>query len=265
MPQDRDEGGSYPAPPLLRRRTVADETDPTSRLMALRDDDVRSAIEDVQRRAGDEQLRARLAMSGFAGPEYDQFARELAAYGIAVCMAKLATGVMFKDCHAFDRPCNPPPRDWTEQDRRGLVNETVAKALITFRKEGLIKERWRPDGNASLKTYFVGACILSFPNVYRNWLSERRRWQRIASVISRDRPTRTYGFDDPADIVTTRVGLEQALQDLDPRTREAIVLSECGYRQDEIAELMGVSNRSVEGLLYRHRAKTARQNGDEVR
>src|SRR5262249_55469624 len=48
--------------------------------------------------AADAALLRRLAEAGFAGPEYQLFERELAAYGIAVCEAWLVTGLMFRRC-----------------------------------------------------------------------------------------------------------------------------------------------------------------------
>ena len=50
------------------------------------------------RHAADRGLRDRLAETDFAGAEYAQFVRELAAYGIAVCQAWLFTGMMFREC-----------------------------------------------------------------------------------------------------------------------------------------------------------------------
>jgi DNA-directed RNA polymerase specialized sigma24 family protein len=42
-----------------------------------------------------------------------------------------------------------------------------------------------------------------------------------------------------------------------PKTRAALVLTEDGYEQDEIAEILGITRRAVEGLLRRHRRRLA--------
>lgn len=48
------------------------------------------------------------------------------------------------------------------------------------------------------------------------------------------------------------------------RTRAALVLTDFGYTQDEIAEVLGVTRRAVEGYLRRHRNGFANA-GDEER
>ena len=52
-----------------------------------------------------------------------------------------------------------------------------------------------------------------------------------------------------------------------PKTRAALVLTEDGYEQEEIAMILGITRRSVEGLLRRHRSRLAaeNQNGESHR
>jgi hypothetical protein len=218
-------------------------------------EEVRQAVEDVERRASDEQLRARLAAAGFAGPEYAQFARDLAAYGIAVCMAKLNSGAFFQDCADLGRPCGAPPADWDAQDKRSLANETVAVALVRFREDGLVSGGWSPDGGASIKSYFIGACILAFPNVFRFWQRERERWNLISAALAGVPLAQQATATDPAALVLIDEQLSLGLRSLDNRTRNVLVLTELGFSQKEIAEVIGTSDRGVEGILYRHRTR----------
>ncbi|MEV4513540.1 sigma-70 family RNA polymerase sigma factor [Dactylosporangium sp. NPDC049525] len=264
MHRHPDDGGIPPGPPLLQRRATTGAPRHPDDSVSVDETEVLQAIEDVQRRSGDEQLRARLAAVGFEGPDYDLFARELAAYGIAVCIAKLETGAIFRDCADLNRPCGAPPSNWSHQDRRTLAQDTVAEGLLLFHRKGLVEGDWKPTGGASLKTYFIGACVLRFADVYRAWQKEMIRWglwERVAAAgAARQRPP-----EDPADIVAVWDRIQRGLQDLDPRTREAIILTERGYTQSEIADLMGLSVRGVEGLLYRHRARTTRLDNDGSR
>jgi RNA polymerase sigma factor (sigma-70 family) len=262
-----DDGGTPPGPPLLQRRVTTGGPAPLEPAAAedvrVDEDEVLQAIEDVQRRSGDEQLRARLAAVDFSGPDYEQFARRLAAYGLAVCAVKLDTGAIFRDCADLNRPCGDPPRQWSAQDRRTLVQDTVAEGLLLFHRKGLVQGDWKPTGGASLKTYFIGSCVLCFADVYRAWQRDKVRWERLmgtaAAAATQHQP------QDPADIVALRDRIHRGLQQLDPRTRDAIILTERGYSQLEIADLMSISVRGVEGLLRRHRARTIQHDTDGSR
>ncbi|WP_329234507.1 hypothetical protein [Streptomyces canus] len=51
--------------------------------------------------------------------------------------------------------------------------DTVLVALPKFR-ERLADGRWQST-RSRLSTYFVGALVLDFPNIYRSWLARRSR------------------------------------------------------------------------------------------
>jgi len=206
--------------------------------------------------AADRQLYDRLAARGFAGPEYAMFAGELAAYGIGICSAWLVTGLMFAHCARRGRPLPPPPGRWSSEDRSELVLETVAVALKHFREYALVRSGWTADGGASLKTYFIGSCVLSFPNVYRRWRREDERWSRV-ELDDETVAGLPCTVPDPADVAVANVELRNGLRELDPRTAAALALTAEGYSHEEIAEVLGISIRAVEGLLYRHRWRQA--------
>jgi DNA-directed RNA polymerase specialized sigma24 family protein len=223
----------------------------TSDPKATGDDDL---DETSRRRPADQRLYDHLAQDGFAGPAYEVVAGQLAAYGIGVCEAWLSTGVMFVHCARRGRALPPPPADWSVDDRRELVGETVATALHRFREYALVKGEWTASGGASLTTYFVGCCVLVFPNVYRSWLRERARWSRMElNDYLADRPA--DAASDPADLAVSNVDLSVMYLSLDQRIAAAIALTADGYTQLEIAEILGISARAVEGLLYRHRRR----------
>jgi hypothetical protein len=58
-------------------------------------------------------------------------------------------------------------------DALELSCETVAEAIRCFRERVLIPGKWDPTRKASLRTFFVGQCILQFPNIYRRWNTEQ--------------------------------------------------------------------------------------------
>jgi DNA-directed RNA polymerase specialized sigma24 family protein len=210
----------------------------------------------LPQRTADAALYRRLASVRFAGPDYQAYIEELAAYGIAVCEAWLVMGLMFQRCARQGRPIGDPPTDWSADDRRELVLETVTVALRDFREYALVKGEWKPDAGSSLKTYFIGGCVFAFPNVYRSWKRERDHWAWtvLDEGMLHSVPVRGPG---PEDRVLEWANLRALLASLDQRTAAVVMLGAEGYSQEEIAEILDVTKRAVEGLLYRHRKRWA--------
>ena len=123
--------------------------------------------------------------------------------------------------------------------------------------------RWSPEGGASLATFFVGQCITRFPNLYRVWLRDRRptAWAPL-SELDEDSARVAYARQlDPADAAIAAVELQRVGEELDDRTRQAIVLQEFGYQVVEIAELLDESPKAIEMALYHHRRRIRDKGG----
>lgn len=215
------------------------------------DERARLAAESLERRQADLELRNDLALADFHGPGWDRYALELVCYGYAVMMAWLTTGEIFDQCKA--RGCNlgSSPLEWTVDDRAELANETVALAVSTFKQHALVEGRWTFDGGATLKTYFIGTCVFTFPNLYRKWLTERATLQHLTSIehdiIERLNPPR-----DPGEIAVTQLHLWEGFNNIpDKRTKSVIILQEMGYTYAEIGEILQITSRAVEGLIRR--------------
>ncbi|PPK67894.1 sigma factor-like helix-turn-helix DNA-binding protein [Actinokineospora auranticolor] len=210
------------------------------------------ADEQAERRRHDIAVYDVLALEGFRGRNWDRFADDLARYGYATVMAWLRCGEMFAFCANQNRALPAPPWYWTDDDRAELANLTVTTALNDFRRRAGEGTGWNPDGGASIRTYFMGNCVLSFPNHYRRWLGEQERHAPLTEVNG-DRHA-----VDPADLAVTALTAREALDDIpDERTRRAVVLHAQGYTHAEIADLIDTTPRAVEGLLHRqrHRAR----------
>jgi DNA-directed RNA polymerase specialized sigma24 family protein len=125
----------------------------------------------------------------------------------------------------------------------------------------LLTRRWDADAGATLVTYFVGACILSFPNDFLRWQAERRRWQDglAQEMINcpEDRGLANYPGMDPADLVVGTQTVMRELRGMPTGTQEAaaLVLDDLSFA--EAAELLGTTERAIEGRLYRYRQSTA--------
>ena len=155
----------------------------------------------------------------------------------------------------------------TLSGRRPDLNATVAKpGPPRFRDRALIGDGWRPDGGARLSTYFVGACLYEFPNQFHSRRDQAERWRRQDNCDPALVRAEADPAGDPAALTAVRLWVQGKLCDLDPRARAVVTLKIEGYRQDEIAKILGEpSARAVEGVLYRWRAQQKKllQGGDQ--
>jgi hypothetical protein len=215
------------------------------------DEQARLAAESLERRQADLELRNELALAGFRGPGWDRYALELARYGYAVMMAWLKTGEVFNHCKAMGCNLGSAPLEWTVDDRAGLANETVALAVNSFRRQALIEGQWTCNGGATLKTYFIGACVFVFPNLYRKWSTEHAALQHLTSIEC-DTVDTSNPLQDPGEMAVTQLHIQEGLNNIsDERTKSAILLQEMGYTYAEIGEILQITSRAVDGLIQR--------------
>jgi DNA-directed RNA polymerase specialized sigma24 family protein len=208
----------------------------------------------------DRDLRDMLAAQGFAGPAYAVFEEELASYGYQVMTDWLRTGYIFSQCRNTGVPLFSQPIP--DQEIEDLAQETVAEALGAFKRKGLQEGSWRPDGGASLKTYFTGALCLQFAN---SWKKRLRAGFPAASSLEILPCDSESGEPGPAEISLQRDSIRRGLAHIKcERTRVALVLVADGYQHEEIAEILGpgVTPRAVEGYLRRHRQSMTNGNGE---
>lgn len=234
--------------------------------------DVRKAEQQLQRRLADAQLFKTLADQQFSGPGYDKFANELAAYGLAVMKGWLCTGHIFRVVRSKGIYLQPTDRELelyarSEEERESLALMTVTVALAQFKKRAKAAAGWNADGGASITTYFMGACAMSFPNELARVRVLNRRWARSIDTEEKNESFRargeSLGIDtgqtigrNPANVVVGNDAVERLLGGLKRREREVVLATLQDYTQDEIAELFKYKSRkAVEGVLYRTRQK----------
>lgn len=214
----------------------------------------------AERLKAEAQLVRALAAGGFAGPEYAVFEEDVADYGIASMKAMLKSGMIFIKC--AQRRIMLPRWRMTPQDREELAVDTVGRALPIFRRKALVEGGWKPEGGASLKTSFVNFLPHQFANAYRAWHGDQEGDADRYEDISERVPALDPG---PEPVVLQRQEILDGLAAVEPeKTRAALVLSEDGYDQEELAEIIGdgANRRTVEGLLRRHRQKIAMREGE---
>ena len=209
----------------------------------------------MSRLGADAALLERLAAAGFEGPDWDRFVDALVEYGCAVLTAWTVTSAINDHVARQARiRLKEPPVEITHEDAEDLAAETVADALRRFRDQVLAVGLWDPLKGASLATYWIGYCILRFPDVYRRWFTDQRRWHLALQNAEGDS---VYRFDpvpaDPALQVVVGEEIAEALASVSVEaTRQILQLKAAGYRHEEISELVGCSLKSIESRLDRH-------------
>lgn len=213
-----------------------------------RDRDARSAAEHLARLEGDLDLYTRLAFSSFEGPEWDAYERELVRYAFAVLRAWIATGVIrARVAERTHKRLAPPPVEMSQQDAEDLAADTIVRALDKFRLGVLGAGKWDPTKGASLKTYWIGFCVLKYPDLYDVWCTDQRKW--IAGInharirVLDDAP---LSHQDPASQLEMAATISDGLESLPDMTARILALKADGYEHVEIAELLDITVKSIE-------------------
>lgn len=218
----------------------------------------RTRVRNAQRRLADSALVGELAAAGFAGPVFEVAVTELASYGIAVLMAWMRTGQIFGKCLIKGRPVSGVTSEWSRDDRLEIAIETTAKALKYFIDDVLQPGKWDHCRGATLKTFFIGACLLQFPNVFDRWAREQRRWgqpegdEALEHAVVRGDP---QWADPTGDAAVRACTVRERLAEIpDRQTRQAAwLVNAYGASHAEAGAMVGLSAGGVEGRLYRLR------------
>jgi DNA-directed RNA polymerase specialized sigma24 family protein len=255
-------------------------------LLAVRDPTAgKAALEQLERRAADEQLVREMRAQAFAGPLYRSFQEELVRYSMSVLAAWMYSGYIFTLSRDRGISLRPNAIELAElrddrQLRQDLAAMTVAAALPKFRESALVGGGWSSGRGASIATFFMGATLYSFANEFRRHRSASRREGRefnTACGLARQDGVISDNFDvaidagasehllDPGRQVPANLQVEEHLARLRPRERAAVRLNLAGYTHEEIAEVLATSTRAVEGLLYRWRTAEQKRLANQSR
>ncbi|MET8997165.1 hypothetical protein [Amycolatopsis sp. NPDC004169] len=243
------------------------------------------AAENLQRLEADRDLVEQLRADGFTGPRFDLFQRMLVSYGIPVIRSWITRRLIYDLCAAHGRGMKALAPDEVREylagragqdDRVELALETVAIALKMFRERALLGGQWSPEKGAALGTYFIGACLLAFPNVFRSWVREYKRWQPVqryglpdsaGEQLKDRRQSLDRGFDeDPADVACGRALVLNHLHLLREQPAAtvyvvaAVVLQGKSYA--EVGSEVGLSAEAVKQRLYRYRIELQRRQAN---
>jgi hypothetical protein len=215
--------------------------------------------ERLERLTGDAELFEGLRKDGFRGDEWDFFANELARYGLAVIGGWVRRGLMKVRCaeKRIQVPSLPLSAQQDDSVVSALTGETVASALDRFRDDVLIPGVWDPAKGASLRTFFIGQCLMRYGNIVQRWNNHELPQVGYAdpddefALIQNDHRIRGVE-DDAIQSVMAQVLLQGASSQ---RAARVLAMDAYGYTNAEIAEDLSTTHDSISGLLKRERAR----------
>ncbi|MEW2084958.1 sigma-70 family RNA polymerase sigma factor [Streptomyces sp. NPDC005283] len=198
----------------------------------------------------DAVLVAHLQKHGF-----DNFLGELTCdvlvrYGNSTFVAWMNTGVIWEKISQLMRRHGrsvPSGRSiWTPEEADELRWSTLAEGMRHV-QEKIQNGEWDPYGGASLKTYFINACLWKFLNEYR------RFWRGKSGVeLAMDNITVPRHEPDPEETSIARETIDERLRSLKVGLQRIIHLRALEYTVPEIAELLGLTVKTVECRLSRY-------------
>ena len=207
-----------------------------------------------------EEFLAQLASEEWQGPQTQTFTDDLWLYGWDVLRGLVRDG-RIRTVPAGLPPVELSPEAWatlaeSDEERGAVVLDTLALAVPkTIRN--LQQGKYAPE-RSSLYTYFIGQCAIQFRDVSKSWQSKHHRHNYELSSFDWGE---VFGGLPPDDIdrrLDMRRLVARILSGVSARQRVVLVHYFTGHSHGEIAELMGITPRAVEGHLYR--AKQAAHN-----
>jgi hypothetical protein len=198
--------------------------------------------EHLKRLSADRKLLDAVMWAEYKGPVWEQFATRLVQYGLAVLRGWLRNGRIFLECARRKRRI--PRRDIPPELVDELAFETVGEAIINFRNYVLIPGRWDPSKGATLATFFIGQCLMKFPNQYRRWLGQRENQPMDADEYRAALPPHVM---DPERQLRESQKVE-ALPDEMANIGAGMAM---GFTYQEIADKLGSTTRGIETKRWR--------------
>ena len=227
--------------------------------MGMRSSDPADAAERLR---VDGVLVQHLRESGLTGPLWDHFHRQLLGRALTIVTRLVRSGAMFARCGRHGRYLQQQviPLDEAEE----LASDAVFEGFVIFCERGLLGREWSIENGQPLHEYFVNACVLAFPNVYRRWRTRMNSWRDVDLLDSFASLEQVVTEGTPEDAVVEQQAANAAFAALSEDSRRLLILHDQGYSHAEIAELTRLTPRAVEGRIRRARL-IARQHTDEER
>lgn len=196
---------------------------------------------------------------------WKEFATVLAEYGYGVFKGWLICGVAHQIAagHAGGRGVRglsklPESLQLDSDDAHALAAELIEVSIEAFRSKTLLHKnptkRWSPTGGASLKTFFIGRCLMELPDAFEKWDRRERRTLRPPDT-GHDSQARQQAIER----------LDDVFDGAEPLIRPMFELHDQKYTYAEIADMLSagtgrtITTSKVRTDMSRFRA-TAREN-----
>lgn len=194
----------------------------------------------LQRLLADRALLDELMLAQYKGREWEAFATRMVRYAISVLRGWVRNGKIFVLCAQRKRPV-PHMGRISASDVEDLVQDTVGDALLKFRDNVLVPGRWDSTRGATLATFFIGQCLLQFPNHYRLWWRQGR-----PLPLHKGEMQYQAAFYDPEEQFSLRQQIDQLPEGI-PEIASGKVM---GLSNEEIGVGLGCSKRSAESKFW---------------
>ncbi|SEF38424.1 hypothetical protein SAMN05421837_12155 [Amycolatopsis pretoriensis] len=228
----------------------------------------------------DVRLLHALQAEGLHGTLWTELSNRLARYGLSVMKAWIHSGEIYKRAKLKRRAVERARPPLSTEEAIAVAMDTVAEGIALFKKKGLEQRDWNPAGGARLSTYFIGSCVLCFPNVHRGQLTQRSRSDQDVFVSDFDLEFGASVTQSAEDEVVGRMGIVDTLRGgrrgrrggyPDDVVNLVVLYHMEDYKSAEIAELISsesakYSSSTVRKILaeYRKQAAKERREGDRA-
>jgi hypothetical protein len=209
------------------------------------------------------------------GPEYHRLFDDLWVYAWRVMKALIRKNMVGQIYRRYTGGpgWNPiSPEDLvvlahSEAERDALALDVIAIAVPAFRRNALLRQQWSASGGASLRTWFIGTCVLNFPRAYKKWTRARGTHLRevatgrgldldiVATTLTDLAVARR---DDLPEMVWQREQLRQLLAVAQPMTLTILGLLMQGLTHVEVADALRLTPKQIESRLRSLRQRLQR-------
>ncbi|QFZ18462.1 sigma factor-like helix-turn-helix DNA-binding protein [Saccharothrix syringae] len=208
----------------------------------------------------DEQLVGHIRERGPTGPVWEALRNQLVGYGLGFVTPLIESGAIFAKCRR--RGLRLHQQVVLPADAEELAMDVVVDGFELFTERGIVDGQWSAGSGLTLRRYFENACVLCFPNVYRKWQRGRRGWKDVQLLDAWSGVERSMTSRSPEDAVVARAAVDALFEHLGEDASAVLFLADQNFSHAEIAALLRLTPRAVEGRLRRAR-RTARTSIEE--
>ncbi|MGW2426050.1 hypothetical protein ACWC0C_43740 [Streptomyces sp. NPDC001709] len=219
----------------------------------------------AEQRTADRELFAQLQAEGFRGTRFSLLQDRFWLYGWNVLRSWMREGTIIERCREKRIYFPAPYTEVEELMRRADVREDLAidclgRAVPAFMAEGGPVEGWDPEGGRNLTSFFLHYALYHFRDAYRRWAGGHR--QRMREILGPE-AFRYPGWDaweqvpvpGPEHQTVLRETLSIILSEASLEEQAACEAMLSGDTQEEIAQKLGTTRKSVERRLSRVRGR----------